>query len=579
MQKRTPWGVLLVIVCLALLLCWPAAKPLSFGDLSSSQVFAGGLPSPPVVGSALSPPPVAASLALPTQRLTRPRQNGVIGYIGDVVTYHYNVARQGFTQFESILTPSNVDPNEFGLVDFLPVDGRVDAQPLYLYKMPMGPNLRNVVYVVTENDSVYAFDADHGQQLWKVSVVRLGETPSDDFGCSLLTPTIGITATPVIDRQRGAIYLVAMTKDFSGNYHQRLHAMDLTNGKELFGGPTEITATYPGSGDGSQNGQVGFDPRQYAERVGLLEYGGKIYLAFTSHCDARPYTGWVMAYDAGTLKQTSVLNLTPNGYQGAIWMSGAGLAADSQGYIYLMNGNGLFDTTLNGQGMPINGNYGNCFLKISTSPKLAVTDYFTMYDTILESQVDYDLGSGGVVVLPDLYDDQGQVHHLAVGGGKNSDLYVVDRDNMGKFDPDQDNIYQELLAELPAGMWAAPAYYNNTVYFGAVDHSLKAFSISNAKLPTVPTSQTSNVFTYPGTTPSISANLGANAIVWAVENSDPAVLHAYDATNLAVELYNSNQAGSRDQFGPGNKFITPVIANGKVFVGTPTGVAEFGLLQ
>ena len=223
----------------------------------------------------------------------------------------------------------------------------------------------------------------------------------------MITPTIGITATPVIDRQRGAIYFVAMTKDSSGNYHQRLHALDITNGKELFGGPTEITATYPGTGDGSQNGQVIFDPKQYAERVGLLEYGGKIYLAFTSHCDYRPYTGWVMAYDALTLKQTSVIDLTPNGYEGGIWMSGTALTADSQGYIYLLNGNGLFDTTLDSQGMPSNGDYGNAFIKLSASPQLAVADYFAMYNANEESDDDLDLGSGGVLVLPDLYDNNG----------------------------------------------------------------------------------------------------------------------------------------------------------------------------
>jgi outer membrane protein assembly factor BamB len=497
----------------------------------------------------------------------------------DVVTYHYNVARQGFTDSEGVLTLSRVNSKTFGLVGFFTADSKVDAQPLYLSQLQVGSDIHNVLFVVTENDSVYAFDADNGQQLWKVSASLPGETASDDFGCPLITPTIGITATPVIDRQRGAMYFVAMTKDSSGNYHQRLHAMDITSGKELFGGPTEITATYPGTGDGSQNGQVIFDPKQYAERVGLLEYGGKIYITFTSHCDYRPYTGWLMAYDGLTLKQTSVIDLTPNGYGGGIWMSGTGLAADSQGNIYLLNGNGLLDTTFDSQGMPSYGDYGNAFIKISTSPKLAVADYFAMYDANQESDSDLDLGSGGALVLPDLYDNGGQSHHLAVGAGKDGDIYVVNRDNMGKVNPDDDSaIYQELDDVLVNGMWGMPAYYNNTLYFGPLYDTLKAFSISNAKLSATPTSQTTDIFVYPGTTPSVSANLGSNAIVWAVENSDPAVLHAYDATNLATELYNSNQAGARDHFGPGNKFITPVVVNGKVFVGTQTGVAEFGLL-
>ena len=580
MRKQTRWVFHLLVTLGLAFLCWAAAKPFFLGS-ATSPVFAGSLPSPSVSGPASSSTHVTASLTLPTRRLSRPRQYSVLGYIGDVTTYHYNVARQGFTQYESVLTPANVNSDQFGLVGFFPVDGKVDAQPLYLYKMPIGPTLRNVLYVVTENDSVYAFDADHGQQLWKTSALALGETPSDDLSCFSITPTIGITATPVIDRQRGAIYLVAMTRDYSGNYHQRLHALDLKTGIELFGGPTEIAATYPGSGDGSQNGQVIFDPRQYAERVGLLEYGGKIYLAFTSHCDYRPYTGWLMAYDALTLKQTSVLNFTPNGDSGAIWMSGAGLAADSQGYIYLLDANGTFDTALDGHGMPVNGDYGNSFLKLSTSPQVAVADYFTMYNTTQESDDDDDLGSGGALVLPDLFDNNGQVHHLAVGGGKDGNIYVVNRDNMGKFNPDDDSaIYQELDGVLlEFGMYGMPAYYNNTLYFGDAYNTLKAFSITNAKLSASPTSQTTTIFTYPGMTPVVSANLGSNAIVWAVESSNPAVLHAYNATNLANELYNSNQAGTRDQFGPGNKFITPVVANGKVFVGTQTGVAEFGLMS
>jgi hypothetical protein len=338
-------------------------------------------------------------------------------------------------------------------------------------------------------------------------------------------------------------------------------------------------ATYPGSGDGSQGGQVIFAPGQYAERTGLLELGGTIYIAFTSHCDQRPYTGWVMGYNSQTLAQTSVLDVTPNGNEGAIWMAGAGLAADSQA-LYFLDGNGTFDTTLNAQGFPVNGDYGNAFMKISVTGQLAVADYFTMYNTVQESGSDEDLGSGGAMILPDLMDGQGHVHHLAVGAGKDSNIYVVDRDNMGKFNPNNDSaIYQEIDGVLPGGVWAMPAYFNNTVYYGSVGSPLKAFSITNAKLSTSPTGQTATSFTYPGTTPSVSANGITNGIVWAVENTSPAVLHAYDATNLSHELYNSNQAGSRDQFGPGNKFITPIVVNGKVFVGTQNGVAVFGLLQ
>ncbi len=275
-----------------------------------------------------------------------------------------------------------------------------------------------------------------------------------------------------------------------------------------------------------------------------------------------------------------MIDVTPNGNEGAIWMTGNGLASDSSGNIFFLVGNGTFDTTLNAQGFPVNGDYGNAFMKlVNSGGQLQVSDYFTMHNTVQESNFDEDLGSGGAVVLPDLMDTDGHVHHLAVGAGKDTNIYVVNRDNMGKFNPNNDSaIYQELVGVLPGGVWSNPAYFNNTVYYGDVGDHLKAFTISNAKLSTSATSQSSSTFPFPGTTPSISANQNTNGIVWAVANTNPAVLHAYDATNLATELYNSNQAGTRDQFGTGNKFITPMISNGKVYVGTQTGVAVFGLL-
>src|SRR5579871_6451338 len=233
-----------------------------------------------------------------------------IPYPSDVLTYHYNVFCQGMTLQETTLTPSNVNVSSFGKVGFLTVDGKVDAQPLYVNKQFINGSLNDTVYVVTENDSVYAFSAATGRQFWRVSVLQSGETPSDDHGCAQISPQIGITDTPVIDKsagRNGGIFFVAMTKDSSGHYHQRLHALDLMSGAELFATPTEIQATYPGTGDGSQNGMVIFNPGQFAERAGLLEFGSTIYLAFTSHCDARPYTGWIMAYNARTLDRKSVV--------------------------------------------------------------------------------------------------------------------------------------------------------------------------------------------------------------------------------------------------------------------------------
>jgi hypothetical protein len=390
----------------------------------------------------------------------------------------------------------------------------------------------------------------------------------------------------VIDRTRGphgAIYLVAMSKDSSGNYHQRLHALDVTTGAELFGGPTTIQATYPGTGPNSTGANVVFDPAQYKERAGLLLLNGAIYAAWASHCDFNPYNGWVMSFDASTLAMTSVLNVTPNGTEGAIWMSGAGLAADSTGNIYFLDGNGTFDPSLDARGFPSGGEFGNGFLKISTTGGLAVADYFEMANQSAENSTDGDLGSGGALVIPDFTDTGGTVHHLAVGAGKDANIYVVNRDSMGKFTPAGNNAYQEIDGVLSGGIYSMPAYFNNTIYFGPVGNSIMAFGISNALVSTTPTSQTGTSFSYPGATPGISANGTANAILWAVENTGsgggggPAVLHAYDAANLATELYNSNQAGARDHF-TDNKFVTPTIANGKVYVGTPTGVIVFGLL-
>src|SRR4029077_7958139 len=243
----------------------------------------------------------------------------------DVVTYHNDVARTGQNLNETILTPANVNSTTFGKLGFYSVDGKVDAQPLYLSKINVpGQGIHNVLYVVTEHDSVYAFDADNGTQLWKVSMLPAGETPSDDRGCGQVSPEIGITSTPVIDRAHGpngAIYLVAMSKDGSGNYFQRIHALDVTTGAELFGGPQVIQASFPGTGDNSSNGNVIFDPAQYKERAGLLLLNGVVYTGWASHCDIGLYTGWIMGYDASTLAQTSVLNVVPNGRQGAIWMS------------------------------------------------------------------------------------------------------------------------------------------------------------------------------------------------------------------------------------------------------------------
>jgi hypothetical protein len=526
---------------------------------------------------------VSNSLRNATSKAATLTVNSAAPATTDVLTYHNDIARTGQNLTETTLTTSNVTSAKFGKLGFYSVDGMVDAEPLYASSVSVPSNgTHNLLIVPTENDSVYAFDADSGTKIWQITTLKTGETASDNRGCGQVTPEIGVTSTPVIDRTQGpngAIYVVAMSKDGSGNYHQRLHALDLARGTELFSGPVDIQATYPGTGDNSNGTSVIFDPKQYKERAALLLLNGVIYTGWASHCDDRPYTGWIMGYSETTLAQTSVLNITPNGNEGAIWMAGAGLAADSSGNIYFLDANGDFDTTLNALGFPSDGDYGNAFMKLSTTGnQLAVADYFEMDNELSENSSDTDLGSGGTIVLPDLSDGAGHTVHLAVGAGKDSNLYVVNRDSMGKFSSNNSSIYQELAGALPGGVWAMPAYFNNTVYYGSVGSPIQAFTITKAKLSTSATAQTSNSFGYPGTTPSVSANGSSNGIVWAVENTSPAVLHAFDASTLN-ELYNSNQASNgRDQFGAGNKFITPMIENGKVFVGTTNGVAMFGLL-
>jgi hypothetical protein len=509
--------------------------------------------------------------------------------VPDVTTFHYDNARDGLNAQETILTQANVNSTQFGQIGFFAVDSKVDAEPLYLANVIVGGQFHNVLYVATEHDSVYAFDADTGTQIWKTSIIGSGETTSDDHGCSQITPEIGITSTPVIDRKQGpdgTLFTVAMTKDAAGKYHQRLHALDIITGAEISGSPTEVSASYPGMGDNTQNGNVVFDPSQYAERAALLLLNGNIYTGWTSHCDQGLYTGWVIAYSESTLQQTQLLNLTPNGHEGSIWMSGDGMAADSSGYIYLLDANGIFDTTFDTNGFPANGDYGNAMVKLSTSGKLAVTDYFETYNTNSESADDLDLGSGGELLLPDQTDATGHVFHLIVGAGKDTNIYLADRDNMGKFNPASNpmdsNIYQELPGAMTGLVYSTPAYFNGVIYYAADGDTLKAFPLTNAKLATTPSSHSAVTFPHPGPTPSISANGTQNGIVWALESSltSLGVLHAYDPANLAHELYNSNQAANgRDNFGNGNKFITPMIVNGKVYVGTQTGVAVFGLLS
>ena len=500
----------------------------------------------------------------------------------NVATWHNDVARTGQNLNEALLTPARVKVQTFGLLATVAVDGRVDAQPLYQSALSIDGGTHNILFIATAHGSVYAADADSGVIYWKRSLLGVGETPSDDRSCNQVSPEIGIVSTPVIDRSaglHGSIFLVAMSKDAAGNYHQRIHSLDLLSGAEQHDSPVLVQATFPGSGDGSAGGTVTFDPVQYVNRPALLLAKGNLYIAWGSHCDFRPYSGWMLAYHETNLQQVSVLNVAPNGSEAAFWNAGSGPAADSNGNIFASTGNGTFDTVLNGQGLPSHGDYGNSLLKLNGAT-LAPLDYWTMYNSNAESANGVDFGSGGVMLLPDQSDAAGKVWHLAIAAGKDSNLYVANRDNLGHYDAANDGtLYQQVTAALPGGVWSSPAYFNGRVYYAAVGDYLRSFPVVSAQLTTRGGLTTTNRFGYPGATPSVSALGSANAIVWATENTNPAVLHAYDAVSLA-ELYNSNQAaGSRDHFGAGNKFILPTIANGKVYVGTTSSVAIFGFIR
>ena len=516
------------------------------------------------------------------------------GDCNDILTEHFDNARTGLYAAETKLNPTNVNQAMFGKLFELPVDGKVDAQPLYVEGVAVdGKGTHDVLYVVTEHDSVYAFDAatepDAGGPLWSTTALAAGEAPSDARGCGQVTPEIGITATPVIDLATSTMYFVAMSKAGSV-YHQRLHAIDLASGAEKFGGPHEVTATYPGSTTTEGNGTtLTFAPAQHKERSALLLDHGRLYTSWSSHCDIGPYTGWVIAHDPATLANVAVYNTEPGGSEGSFWNAGAGPAADLAGDVYHESANGGFETTLNAQGFPSKSDYGNSFVKLTLSGgSLSLVDYFAMDDEVHQSAGDIDLGSGGLTLLPDTVGSAAHPH-LLIGGGKDGHLYLLDRDNLGKFSADGGNsqiVQDVLLATGPTetsgtGEFGAGAYFDGALYYGGVAEPLKRWPVAQARVTTPPSSQTAVSFKYPGTTPSISYDGKdlSTAIVWAHENTSPPTLHAYSAADLTVEYYSSAQAaGQRDvPTGAGNKFMIPVVANGRVYVGTASSVVVYGL--
>lgn len=508
-----------------------------------------------------------------------------------VWTYHNDNARTGQNLQESRLTLANVNSDSFGLLFTRKLDGWVFAQPLYISGVSLpGGGIHNVVFVATEHDSVYAFDADdntgaNANPLWHVSFLNakagITTVPMSDYGFND-PPELGITGTPVIDTQSGTLYVVAVTKEIANGqpiYLHRLHALDIQTGAERTNSPVAIQASFAGSGDGSDNqGVIQFDSFYHLQRPGLLLLNGAVYAAFGSIGDHDPYHGWLLGFDAQTLVLRKIFNDTPDGGEGGIWMSGVAPAVDPAGNIYCMTGNGDFDADTGGR------DYGNSFVQLAPTAdtNLAVSDYFTPYDQLLLSQEDGDLGSGGPMVLPE---DVGSRDHprLLLGGGKEGTIYLLDRDNLGHFNSDNDSqIVQPLIHSL-GSIFSAPAYFNHLVYFLAFEDVLKAFSISNGQLSAEPVSQGSTQFGFTGATPSISANGTNNAIVWVAQvdgwqAAQPTILRAYNATNLSEELYNTTQAGPRDVLGPALKFTVPTVANGKVYVCTANALNVLGTL-
>jgi len=503
-------------------------------------------------------------------------------------TFHNDNFRTGQNLNETVLTPANVAAATFGKLSSYALDGMTLASPLYVANVSIPSNgVHNVVFTATEHDSVYAFDADGltNVPLWQVSFINPGAgittVPCGDTGeCGDIPNEIGITSTPVIDPTSGTLYVVAATKEISGhttNYVQRLHALDIATGAEKFGGPVVIQGTVPGTGPGSVGGEVSFNPLRENQRTGLLLANGVVYFGFSSHGDVDPYYGWEMGYSATNIQhQTLLFNDAPNAGKAGIWMDGDGAGCDSAGNIYFISGDGTFNADTGGK------DYGDCFLKIT--PSGVVTDYFA---PTVQSALDagnLDLGSGGVLLLPD---QSGAHPHEVVSAGKNGTIYLVDRDNMGHFHTNTDQIVQEVVniftnvTGFEGGNFSSPVYFNGSIYFSPEEDNIQAFQLSNGMVSTTPTSRTAEQYGSRGGTMAISANGNSNGILWALQSNgtdSPGVLYAYDATNLGNELYNSSLAGTRDTLDAWFKFNMPLVANGKVFISSVSQLTIYGPL-
>jgi hypothetical protein len=549
------------------------------GDFVQSNTCGGSIPGNSTCIVTVLFQPKALGVRTGTLRLTDDASNDPqavtlsgVGIPASVMTYHYNNARTGADSSETILTPANVNVNQFGKLFSLSVDAGILAQPLYISDLQIpGLGTHNVIYVATQHNSLYAFDADNGATLWSVN---LGPYQPNPQNC--LSPgDVGIAGTPVIDPSSNTLYAVAATIRGGVPQHE-LHAIDISTGLERSYSPKYITATASGTGPGSTGGSIGFVHDAEFQRPALLLDNRAVYVGFGSYCDfgeAEGARGWLMAYNVPGLQPISSFVVTPNGSLGAIWESGGGPAADANHSVYITTGNGLFDID---QGGP---DYGDSVIKLA-SRTLARLDYFTPFDQATLDTQDEDLGSGGITLLPD---QATSPIHVMVTGDKRGRIYSMNRDSLGRYNSSVDQIVQEQPGT--NGQFGTPTFWNNTLYYVSAADYPKAFSLSNGRIPNSPSSQAAVMYRYPGSITVVSANRQTDGILWAVQRSGPApsgiyVLHAYNARNLAQELYNSNQAGTRDVPGVvGKNFESIIVANGKVYLPTgQPGLAVFGLL-
>ncbi len=602
------------------------------GNSTVGTIDGSGLYTPPATGG--SHTVTATSNALSTASASA---SVAVSDLPGVFTYHNDLSRDGANQQEYALTTTTVANATFGKLFSCAVDGAIYAQPLWVPGVSIGGAVHNVLVVATQNDSLYAFDADANPcvTLWQVSLfdslhggtANEGPVVWNDVGYCYgdIYPQVGVTGTPVIDPTTNTIYLVSASEIPgantgncqlpTGSYFHRLHAIDLIAGGEKFSGPVTIAASVPGTGDGSSGGMVSFNSQLQHNRSGLALTNGNVYVPFSAHEDATPYHGWLIGYDTGTLAQTSVFNTTPNGIGGAnggIWGGGGTPAVDSLGYIYAATGNGIFDES---SGFVMGNDYGDSVLELQPLPGatpngsgLALISSFTPADQYCLAEFDTDLGSGAPVLLPD---QTSGLPHLLTHVGKEGAIYLLNRDAMGNYDGLADTSCSGSNSQIvqsftgPGGLWGTPAFWNNNLYYGASGTPVTMYSFDGTTqlYNTTPASQTLESFGYTGTTPSISSQAASSGILWTLDISlygyaspsaaggvncyvapvppacsGPAILHAYDATNLASELWNSSQAAG-DVAGNAVKFVAPTIANGKVYVGTRTEVDVYGLMS